>query len=89
MKEKDSAPEPKINGRPRAGARKNPVGKAGRVKSDKLLSEIEHYRERVADNDERLRTGKAPDGTPLTDLQRRNLEEITARQRERLLDLSS
>jgi hypothetical protein len=42
----------------------------------------------VADNEERLRTGKAPDGTPLTDLQRRNLEEITARQRERLLDLS-
>lgn len=89
MKEKDSAPEPKINGRPRGGAGKGPGGKAGRVKSDKLLAEIEHYRERVAENEERLRTGMAPDGTPLTDLQRRNLEEITARQRERLLDLSS
>ena len=88
MKEKNSAPGPKINGRPRGGARKGAGGKAGRVKSDKLLAEIEHYRERVADNEERLRTGKAPDGTPLTDLQRRNLEEITARQRERLLDLS-
>lgn len=89
MKEKDSAPEPKINGRPRVGAKKGTGSKAGRVKSDKLLAEIEHYRERVADNEERLRTGKAPDGTPLTDLQRRNLEEITARQRERLLELSS
>jgi hypothetical protein len=89
MKEKDSTSEPKINGRPRGGARKGTGGKAGRVKSDRLLAEIEHYRERVADNEERLRTGKAPDGTPLTDLQRRNLEEITARQRERLLDLSS
>ena len=89
MKEKDSTPEPKINGRPRVGARKGAGGKGGRVKSDRLLGEIEHYRERVADNEERLRTGKAPDGTPLTDLQRRNLEEITARQRERLLDLSS
>ena len=88
MKEKDSIPEPKINGRPRGGARKA-AGKAGRVKSDKLLAEIEHYRGRVADNEERLRTGKAPDGTPLTDLQRKNLEEITARQRERLLDFSS
>ena len=89
MKEKDSAPEPKINGRPPGGAGKGAGGKAGRVKSDKKLAEIEHYRERVADNEERLRTGKAPDGTPLTDLQRRNLEEITTRQRERLLDLSS
>jgi hypothetical protein len=89
MKEKDSAPEPKINGRPRGGARKGDGGKIGRVRSDKLLAEIEHYRERVADNEERLRTGKAPDGTSLTDLQRRNLEEITARQRQRLLDLSS
>jgi hypothetical protein len=88
MKEKDSAPESKINGRPRGGARKGTGGKASRVKSDRLLAEIEHYRERVADNEERLRTGKAPDGTPLTDPQRRNLEEITARQRERLLDLS-
>lgn len=89
MKEKDSAPEPKINGRPRGDARKGASGKAGRMKSDKLMAEIEHYRERVADNEERLRTGQAPDGTPLTDIQRRNLEEITARQRERLLDLSS
>ena len=89
MKEKDSASEPNINGRPRGGARKGAGGKAGRGKSDKLLAEIEHYRERVAANEERLRTGTAPDGTPLTDLQRRNLEEITARQRERLLDLSS
>ena len=88
MKEKDSASEPKINGHPRGGARKGAGGKAGRMKSDKLLVEIEHYRERVADNEERLRTGQAPDGTPLTDLQRRNLEEITARQRERLLHLS-
>jgi hypothetical protein len=88
MKGKDSAPEPEINGRPRGGARKGAGGKAGRVKSDKLLAEIEHYRERVADNEERLRTGMAPDGAPLTDTQRRNLEEITARQRERLLDLS-
>jgi hypothetical protein len=89
MKEKDSAPEPKINGRPRGGARKGTGGKVGRVRSDKILAEIEHYRERVADNEERLRTGKAPDGTPLMDVQRRNLEEITARQRQRLLDLSS
>jgi hypothetical protein len=86
MREKDSAPEPKINGRPRGGARK---GTDGKVKSDKLLAEIEHYRERLADNEERLRTGKAQDGTSLTDLQRRNLEEIVARQRQRLLDLSS
>jgi hypothetical protein len=89
MKEKDSTSEPKINGRLRGGARKAAGGEAGRVKSDKLLAEIEHYRERVADNEERLRAGTAPDGTPLTELQRRNLEEITARQRERLLDLSS
>lgn len=89
MKEKNSAPEPKINGRPRGGARNGAGGKVGRVKSDKLLAEIEHYRERVADNEERLRTGKSPDGTSLTDLQHRNLEEITARQRQRLLDLSS
>jgi hypothetical protein len=88
MKEKDSASEPKINGRPRGGVRKGGGDKMGRVKSDKLLVEIEHYGERVADNEERLRTGKTLDGTPLTDLQRRNLEEITARQRERLLDLS-
>lgn len=43
MKEKDSAPEPKINGRPRGGARKAAGGKAGRVKSDKLLAEIEPH----------------------------------------------
>jgi hypothetical protein len=33
-------------------------GKAGRMKSDRILAEIEHYRDRVADNKERLRTGK-------------------------------
>ena len=89
MKVKGSSSGPEINGRPRVGARGSAGGKAGRVKSEKLLAEIGHYRERAADNEERLRTGEAPDGTPLTDLRRRNLEEITARQRERLLDLTS
>jgi hypothetical protein len=59
MKEKDSAPETKINGRQRGGARKGAGGKAARVKSDRLLAEIEHYRERVADNEESL-SGSVP-----------------------------
>ena len=88
MREKNSASEPENNARPRKAAGTGTGGRAGRVKSDKLLAELEHYRERVADNEERLRTGKAPDGTPLTELQRRNLEVILARQRERLLELS-
>jgi hypothetical protein len=89
MKEKNSALKPEINGHPRDAARKGTGSRAGRVVADKRLAELEHYRARMADNEERLRTGKAADGTPLTDLQRMNLEEITARQRERLLDLSS
>ena len=89
MKEKNAASGPEVNGAARDPARKDAGGRGGRAKSDKLLAELEHYRERVADNEERLRTGKTSDGTPLTYLQRRNLEEITARQRQRILDLSS
>ncbi len=88
MKEKNSELEPDGNGHPQKTARKSAGSKTGQAKAAKLSAELEHYRARIADNEERLRTGKASDGTPLTDLQRTNLEEITARQRERLLDLS-
>ncbi len=90
MEETNSEVEVGGNGHPRkpAGAdaqRRKP----GQAKADKLMAELEHYRARVAANEERLRTGQAADGTPLSDLQRTNLEEITARQRARLLELSS
>ena len=52
MKEKDSAPEPKINAHPRGSARKGDGGNVGRVRSDKLLAEIEALRSAC----ERLRT---------------------------------
>lgn len=63
--------------------------KPGQAKADKVVAELERYRTRVAANEERLRTGLTADGSPLTDLQRTNLEEITARQRAHLLGLSS
>ena len=88
MKEKDSGIEAEGNGHPQktatAGARRKP----GQAKADKMLAELEHYRTRLAVNEERLRTGQAADGTPLSDLQRNNLEEVIARQRARLLELS-
>lgn len=63
--------------------------KPGQAKADKVSAEIENYRARLAANEERLRTGQAVDGTPLTELQRANLAEVIARQRARLLELSS
>jgi hypothetical protein len=63
--------------------------KSGTAKAAKLEAEIEHYRSRLAKNEERLRTGEASDGTPLTELQRTNLEEIISKQRERLMELSA
>jgi hypothetical protein len=79
---------PEINGHPANASRKGTGSKRGQVKMDKLLAEVERYRARIADNEERLRTDKAADGTPLTDLQRTNLRGIIARQREHLLELS-
>jgi hypothetical protein len=90
MKEKNSGIELEGNGRPpekSAGGTKR--RKPGQAKAEKVLAEIEHYRARLAANEERLRTGQAVDGTPLSDLQRTNLEEVIARQRARLLELSS
>jgi hypothetical protein len=90
MNQKNAGIETEGNGHPPQttthGTRRR---KTGQAKADKVLAELEHYRDRVAANEERLRTGKASDGTPLTDLQRTNLEEIIARQRARLLELSS
>ena len=63
-------------------------GRAGRAKSDKHLAELEHNRDRVANNEELLNTGEPSDVTPLTNPLCRNLEEITTRHRERLLYLS-
>lgn len=89
MKEKNAEIEMEGNGHPpkttTPGARRKP----GQAKADKVLAELDHYRERLAANEERLRTGQAVDGTPLTDLQRTNLEDVIARQRARLLELSS
>lgn len=90
MEEKNAGIKMEANGHTqktgRVGTKRR---KPGQAKSDKALAELEQYRERVAANEERLLTGQAVDGTPLTDLQRTNLEEIIARQRERLLELSS
>lgn len=78
------------NGHPaETGATGTRRRKPGQAKAEKVLTEIEHYRSRLAANEERLRTGQAVDGTPLTELQRTNLEEVVARQRARLLELSS
>jgi hypothetical protein len=90
MKEKNTGIETEGNGHPpEKGASGTQRRKPGQAKADKVLAELEHYRERLAANEERLRTGQAVDGTPLTDLQRTNLEEVIARQRARLLELSS
>ena len=70
-------------------AEKGAKRKPGAAKAAKLAAEVEHYRTRLARNEERLRTGKASDGTPLTELQRTNLEEIISKQRERLIELSA
>jgi hypothetical protein len=90
MKQKNAVIETEGNGHPpqttAPGTRRR---KPGQAKADKVLAELEHYRARVAANEERLRTGQAADGTPLSDLQRTNLEEVIARQRARLLELSS
>lgn len=79
----------KKNGQAVNGGEKGAVRKPSMAKSAKLEAEVEHYRTRLAENEERLRTGKASDGTPLTELQRANLEEIISKQRERLIELSA
>jgi hypothetical protein len=90
MTEKNSEIETKGNGHPpKTTATPAARRKPGQAKADKILAEIEQYRERLAANEARLRTGQAVDGTPLTELQRTNLEEVIARQRARLLELSS
>lgn len=89
MNEKNSEIEAKGNGDPSKQGTSGTRRKPGQAKADKALAELEHYRTRLAANEERLRTGQAVDGTPLSDLQRRNLEEVVARQRTRLLELSS
>ncbi len=89
MDEKNSEVEVEGKGHPRKTPNENTRRKPGQAKADKLLAELDHYRARVTANEERLRTGQAADGTQLSDLQRTNLEEITARQRARLLELSS
>ncbi len=66
MKEKNSELELDGNGYPQKTARKGTGRKLGQAKAAKLLAELEHYRACVADNEERLRAGKASDGTPLT-----------------------
>jgi len=90
MKEKNSEIEVEGNGHPQktatAGTGRR---KPGQAKAEKVVAELEHYRARVAANEERLRNGQAADGTPLSDVQRTNLEEVIARQRARLLELSS
>jgi hypothetical protein len=90
MKEKNSEIETEGNGRaPEKEAAGVKRRKPGQAKADKVSAEIEQYRARLAANEERLRTGQAVDGTPLTDIQRTNLSEVIARQRARLLELSS
>jgi hypothetical protein len=88
MKAKNSELKPEGKRNLRRNARKGEGSKSGQVKSAKLASELEHYRARLADNEERLGTGVASDGTPLTAIQRANLEQIIARQRARLIELS-
>jgi hypothetical protein len=77
------------NGQMVKAVKKSAARKRGAVKSAKLEAEVEHYRLRLAENEERLRSGKTSDGTPLTELQRANLEEIISKQRERLIELSA
>jgi hypothetical protein len=90
MNEKDAGIETEGNGHtPQTTTQSTRRRKPGQAKADKVLAELEHYRARVAANEERLRTGQAADGTPLSQLQRTNLEEVIARQRARLLELSS
>ncbi|HZG52685.1 MAG TPA: hypothetical protein VEZ40_11165 [Pyrinomonadaceae bacterium] len=90
MTEKNSAVEMEGNGHaPATDAAGTKRRKPGQAKADKVAAEIEQYRARLTANEERLRTGQAVDGTPLTDLQRANLAEVIARQRARLLELSS
>jgi hypothetical protein len=90
MNEKNTGIETEGNGHtPQTTAHGTQRRKPGQAKADKVLAELEHYRARVAANEERLRTGQAVDGTPLSQLQRTNLEEVIARQRARLLELSS
>jgi hypothetical protein len=90
MTEKNPAIELEGNGHaPETGAAVTKRRKPGQAKADKVAAEIEQYRTRLAANEERLRAGQAVDGTPLTDLQRANLTEVIARQRARLLELSS
>jgi hypothetical protein len=90
MKEKNPEIETEGNGHPPdTGTTGTKRRKPGQAKADKVLAEIEQYRARLAANEERLRTGQAVDGTPLTDIQRTNLAEVIARQRARLLELSS
>jgi len=89
MREKNFGIEMESNGHPQktatAGTKRR---KPGQAKAEKVLAELEHYRARVTANEERLRNGQAADGTPLSDVQRTNLEEVIARQRARLLELS-
>jgi hypothetical protein len=89
MEEKNAEIESEDNGQPPRKTTPGTRRKPGQAKADKVLAEIEHYRERLAANEERLSSGLAVDGTPLTELQRTNLEEVVARQRARLLELSS
>jgi flagellar biosynthesis chaperone FliJ len=89
MEEKNGDIELEGNGQPPRKTTPAARRKPGQAKADKVLAEIEHYRERLAANEERLSNGLAVDGTPLTELQRTNLEEVIARQRARLLELSS
>ena len=90
MIEKNSEIEVEGDGRPRKTSGDDTRRrKPGQAKAEKLVAELERYRARVVANEERLRTGLAADGSPLTNLQRTNLEEITARQRAHLLELSS
>ena len=63
--------------------------KPGTAKAAKLEAEVEYYRARLSENEERLRAGEASDGSPLTELQRANLEKIISKQRERLIELSA
>jgi hypothetical protein len=89
MNEKNSEIEAEGNGRPPKTSTVSTRRKPGQAKADKALAELEHYRTRLAANEERLRTGQSADGSPLSELQRRNLEEVIDRQRARLLELSS
>lgn len=89
MNDNDHGLETGIDGHSPKTGKSGTRRKTGEAKADKALAELGHYRTRLASNEERLRSGQAVDGTPLSDLQRRNLEEVIARQRARLLELSS